>query len=451
MIGSLRRIAQLIVIASTLGGCATPYQPTGFTGGYEEVEIQPGVYFLEFTANAYTSLPTVVQYWHQRAKELCAAKGKVPEIINVTGGREIEFHKGTSVHKPAQTGHIRCVSPSSSGQVQMEHHIQALSQKLGGVSGSAEKHVLQDLDKEFVNNYRLRAERGDAEAQFNLGVMYEYGRGVPKDHAQAATWYRKAAEQGQADAQALMSVAYLSGLGVPRDTAQAVAWAQKAAEQDHAGGQYMLGQMYLIGEGVPQDLTKAVEWTRKAAEKGHATSQGTLGEMYENGTGVPKDTVQALAWYRKAAEQGQADAQAILAWRHYLGKGVPEDKTQAAAWARKAAEHGETGAQVLLGELYYYGTGVPQDYVLAYKWLSLAATQGNKKVIEFRDMTAKLLSPAQVVEAQGLAREWTERFSARKAFIETLRPLELMPEERLKLCRMFADSEAPECKELTKQ
>lgn len=108
------RIALLIVIASALGACATPYQPKGFTGGYEEVEIQPGVYFLEFTANAYTSLPTVVQYWHQRAKELCAPKGKVPEIIEVTRGHTMQLIDGTSYHKPATTGHIRCVSPSRS-------------------------------------------------------------------------------------------------------------------------------------------------------------------------------------------------------------------------------------------------------------------------------------------------------------------------------------------------
>lgn len=115
---ALRLMKFGLVIAVFLTACATPYQPKGFTGGYEEAEIQPGVYFLEFLGNGYTSLPTVVKYWHQRANEVCAAKGQVPEIIDVTRGRELAFIQGTSIRKPAQAGHFLCVSPSSSGQVQ---------------------------------------------------------------------------------------------------------------------------------------------------------------------------------------------------------------------------------------------------------------------------------------------------------------------------------------------
>ena len=42
------------------------------------------------------------------------------------------------------------------------------------------------------------ADQGDAQAQFNLGLMYANGRGVPQDAAQALTWFRKAAAQGHA-------------------------------------------------------------------------------------------------------------------------------------------------------------------------------------------------------------------------------------------------------------
>ena len=45
-----------------------------------------------------------------------------------------------------------------------------------------------------------RADAGDVDAQFNLGVMYAYGNGVPQDDVEATKWYRKAADQGQADA-----------------------------------------------------------------------------------------------------------------------------------------------------------------------------------------------------------------------------------------------------------
>ena len=48
--------------------------------------------------------------------------------------------------------------------------------------------------------YQVAAEQGDASAQFNLGLMYEYGRGVPQNYSEAVKWYRLAAEQGDASA-----------------------------------------------------------------------------------------------------------------------------------------------------------------------------------------------------------------------------------------------------------
>ncbi len=44
--------------------------------------------------------------------------------------------------------------------------------------------------------YRLAADQGDADAQFNLGIMYENGRRVPQDETEAVRWYRLAADQG---------------------------------------------------------------------------------------------------------------------------------------------------------------------------------------------------------------------------------------------------------------
>jgi len=104
------------------------------------------------------------------------------------------------------------------------------------------------------------AEQGDAKAQFNLGVMYDNGEGVPKDASQAVTWYRKAAEQGDAAAQFNLGVMYDNGEGVPKDASQAVTWYRKAAEQGHAKAQFNLGAMYANGEGVPKDYVQAAKW-----------------------------------------------------------------------------------------------------------------------------------------------------------------------------------------------
>ena len=107
---------------------------------------------------------------------------------------------------------------------------------------------------------RTRANAGDAVAQFNLGVMYHNGEGVPQDAVEAVAWYRQAAEQGHAGGQVNLGVMYRNGRGVPQDNVEAAAWYRQAAEQGHAPAQYNLGLMYVAGQGVPQDDVEAYKW-----------------------------------------------------------------------------------------------------------------------------------------------------------------------------------------------
>lgn len=76
---------------------------------------------------------------------------------------------------------------------------------------------------------RSAAERGDAKAQYELGELYAYGRGVPTDAAEAAHWYRKSAEQGFREAQLRMGWLFELGRGVNQDFIQAHAWYSIAA------------------------------------------------------------------------------------------------------------------------------------------------------------------------------------------------------------------------------
>ncbi|NQU56821.1 MAG: SEL1-like repeat protein [Rhodospirillales bacterium] len=164
-----------------------------------------------------------------------------------------------------------------------------------------------------LRKWRPLAEKGDAAPQFNIGLMYEGGKGVAKDEAQAAVWFRKAAEQGFVVAQNNLGLMYLQGRGVAQDYAEAAKWYRKAAEQGYVHAQYDLGVMYENGNGVRKDEAQAVAWYRKAAEQGHALAQTNLGAMYTRGLGVPKDLRQAAVWFRKAADQGDAVAQENLA------------------------------------------------------------------------------------------------------------------------------------------
>ncbi len=81
---------------------------------------------------------------------------------------------------------------------------------------------------------RERAERGDAVAQFLLGVRYDLGQGVVQDVAEAAHWYRKAAAQGYAPAQVALGLMYALGGGITQDYVEAHLWINLAAS--HASG-----------------------------------------------------------------------------------------------------------------------------------------------------------------------------------------------------------------------
>ena len=92
--------------------------------------------------------------------------------------------------------------------------------------------------------YRLfsaeRAERGDAGAQFNLGVRYANGRGVLQDNKEAVKWYRLSAEQGDAIAQCNLGGMYNEGQGVPQDYKEAIKYFRLSAEQGNADAQMVL-------------------------------------------------------------------------------------------------------------------------------------------------------------------------------------------------------------------
>jgi TPR repeat protein len=122
------------------------------------------------------------------------------------------------------------------------------------------------------------AKQGFADAQFNLGVMYKNGKGIPQDYKTAVKWYTPAAEQGL------------------------------------VGAQFNLGQMYRLGQGVPQDYTTAAKWYKLAAEQGGADAQLNLGVMYLKGNGVPTDYVYAHMWWSIAASNGGKKVEKFRDW-----------------------------------------------------------------------------------------------------------------------------------------
>jgi FOG: TPR repeat, SEL1 subfamily len=154
------------------------------------------------------------------------------------------------------------------------------------------------------------------------------------------------------------------------------------------------------------DYATALRLFRPLADQGDAAAQYNLGVMYDNGQGVPQNDAEAVKWFRLAADQGDASAQFNLGTMYDKGEGVPQNYAEAAKWYRLAADQGDADAQYNLGIMYAKGQGVPQDYVSAHMWFNLSAAQGNQNAVKGRDITARRMTPAQIAEAQKLAREW---------------------------------------------
>ena len=94
-----------------------------------------------------------------------------------------------------------------------------------GIGQAAWADDVPDLQKTLQS-----ARQGNAAAQFNLGLMYDSGRGVRQDYTKAVQWYRKAAEQGNVEAQHNLGAVYVNGQGVRQDHKIAKEWYKKACD-----------------------------------------------------------------------------------------------------------------------------------------------------------------------------------------------------------------------------
>jgi uncharacterized protein len=119
-----------------------------------------------------------------------------------------------------------------------------------------------------------------------------------------------------------------------------------------------------------------------------------------------RDLATAFRLFRPLADQGNAEAQMKLGFMYVTGEGTPQDYVEALKWFRLAAEQGQANAQCFLGLMYFEGRGVMQDYVSAHMWLDLAASAGIEDAAEYRHALTAKMTPAQVSEAQRLARKW---------------------------------------------
>jgi uncharacterized protein len=152
------------------------------------------------------------------------------------------------------------------------------------------------------------------------------------------------------------------------------------------------------------DTETAFKILNPLADNGDAKAQYLLGRVYELGMGVPKNKDKAIEWYSFASVNGDNDAQYSLGM---IYKSANDKK--AAKYFRKSAENRHFMAQFELGKLYAEGKGVIKDYAQAHMWFNISVAEGYENIRSAMDALEKKMTPAQITEAQKLARKWMEK------------------------------------------
>jgi TPR repeat protein len=227
---------------------------------------------------------------------------------------------------------------------------------------------------------KARAQRGDADAQIELGLIYVNGECVAESGANAVIWLQKAADQGDVRAMKLLARLYGHDIslqvrpkGLPKDSSKEKQWWQKAADKGDVDAMFHLGVWYDGGYSTPIDVAEAIQWWRRAADLGNIDSMNRLAYLYYEGNEVSQDIPEAIRWWLKAAEMGDFESMDSLARLYYFGRTVPEDIPEAIKWWSKAADQGDVESMNWLADLYYEGKVVPKDINQAIKWWRKAA------------------------------------------------------------------------------
>jgi TPR repeat protein len=334
--------------------------------------------------------------------------------------------------------------------------------------------VKKDVKRALVL-FKLAAEQGDANAQFNLGCMYHNGDGTKRDVKRAFELFTLAAEQGLANAQANLGCMYAKGAGVEESSATAREWFQKAAAQGHEGA---------IAQLKRDEVSRRTTSTDDKKETSSNTTSSTTTQQEEKDecpiclddmpldctqftrfvccgkglhdhcsdqlkntksknireycplcrTKTPTSPEEALKQVQKWVKKKKAWAQYYLGTKYENGSdGAKKDVKRAFVLYALAAEQGNANAQCALGVMYQYGDDTKPDAKRAFELFSLSAEQGLAKA-QFCLGCIYVIGEG-VEESLTTAREWCAKSAAQGhekaiAFLITLDDLTSQGDEQ---------------------
>ena len=133
----------------------------------------------------------------------------------------------------------------------------------------AKQNYVNGHKSEAAKHYTNAAEKGNAEAQFQLAKMLVFGDGIAKKTSQGIAWLEKASDQNYAPAMTMLGIySYTGAEGLAQDATRAVSLLEGSANQEDRTAMLLLGMVYTLNVGVASDPHKAAHWFERASQNG---------------------------------------------------------------------------------------------------------------------------------------------------------------------------------------
>ena len=231
--------------------------------------------------------------------------------------------------------------------------------------------------------------------------------------------YWESAHKGDAEAQYQLGVCYRDGIQIEQNTEDAIKWFAKSVEQGNHDAEYALAVMRdKRGETVDESAEKEiVSLLEKASAGNHLKAKVMLGQFLYEGKGTEENYERAVTIWNDAMKAGDLDAKFFLGNYYYTGRGVfntGKDQDKARKFWEEASDAGNAASSLRLGTIYAEGTGVfgaGKDRIKAEQYLLRAIEQGSRKAME---VLGKMLSASDKADDKAMGAKWIEKANAEK-------------------------------------
>jgi enhanced entry protein EnhC len=208
--------------------------------------------------------------------------------------------------------------------------------------------TVDDNYAQAINAYEQAANKGNVLGEYNLALMYEYGKGVSVDYHRAKALFSDAADKGYPEAMTSLAGMYFYGLGEERNEQQALTWYKKAADVGNANALYALGLLSETGVATKLDFNDALKYYQDASAQGNEKAMLALARMYHYGLGVIQDHKRSAELYQKLADRQNAYAQYQLATYYLDGTAGQRIPDKGKLLLEKASKNGSLQARQML-------------------------------------------------------------------------------------------------------